>query len=143
MLLHNNEEVLVLVSTNDNWDKAAEILGIKGEAFFGGVENCDFSVTQLSELLSLGLTALDNKFNESPTVKTFLEIGTKAEAAGAAVTFSGFLESKYRHDARAVVDSIKITNFPDSANLIMEFSQAFHQADEFTTNAEVLRAWFD
>ena len=132
-----------MVSTNNNWNKAVEILGIKGEAFFGGVEKCDFTVAQLSELLSLGLTAPDDKFNESPTVKTFLEIGTQAEAAGATVTFSGFFESRFRPDARAVVDSIKITSFPDSANLIMEFSQAFHRADEFTTNAEVLRAWFD
>jgi len=132
-----------LESTNDNWDKAVEILGLKGETFFGGVERCDFTVAQLSKLLSLGLTALDYKFNESPTVKTFLEVGMQAEAVGATVTYGGFLESKGRPGARAVVDSIKITNFPDSAILIMEFSQAFHKADEFTTNAEVLRAWFD
>ena len=143
MIVRHNEEVYELVSMYDNWDKATEILGIKGKTFFGGVENCDFTVAQLFELLSLGLTALDYKFNESPTVKTFLEIGMQAEAVGATVTFSGFLESKDCPGARAVVDCIKITNFPDSVNLIMEFSQVFHQADEFTTNAEVLRAWFD
>ena len=116
---------------------------MKDKTFFGGVESCDFTVAQLSELLSLGLTALDHKFNQSATVETFLEIGKLAEAVGATVAFSGFLESKSRLDARVAVDGIKITSFPDSASLIMEFSQAFHRADEFTTNTEMLRAWFD
>jgi len=128
---------------NDRWDKAAEILNLKGKTFFGGVENCDFTVAQLFELLELDMTSLDFKFNQSPTVETFLEVGKLAEAVGATVSFSGFLESKGRPDARVVVSSITITRFPDSAGLIMKFSQAFHRADEFTTNREMLRAWFD
>ena len=132
-----------MIDMNDEWSKAVDILNLKGKEFLGGIESCDFTVAQLSELLDLGLTKLDYKFNDAPTVKTFLEVGKLAEVVGATVSFIGFLESKGRPSARAVVEGIKITNFPDSARLAMEFSQAFHQADEFITNKEMLRAWFD
>jgi len=131
------------VNMNNKWNKAAEILNLKGKTFFGGVENCDFSVAQLFELLDLDMTSLDFKFNQSPTVETFLEAGKLAEAAGATVSFIGFLESNYRPDARVTVTGIEITDVPDSASLIMDFAQTFHKADEFTTSAEILRAWFD
>lgn len=143
VIVCNGEEVYVLVSVSDNWDKAVDILGLKGKVFSGGIERCDFSVAQLSELVNLGLTKLDYSFNQSPMVEVFLEVGKQAEAFGATVTFIGFLESKGRPDAILTVEGIEITDFPDSASLIMEFSQAFHEADEFTTNAEMLRAWFD
>ena len=92
---------------------------------------------------ALSLTKLDHSFNQSPTVEVFLEVGKQAEVAGATVTFIGFLESNSRPDAGLAIEGIEITDFPDSATLIMSFSQAFHQADEFTANAEKLRAWFD
>jgi hypothetical protein len=132
-----------VANENDKWDKAAELLGLKDKTFFGGVEHCVFTVAQLTEVLGLGVTGLNYKFNQSPTVETFFEFGKKAEATGATVSFGGYLESKDRPDAILSVDEIKITNLPDSARLIMDFSQAFHKADEFTTNKEMLRAWFD
>ena len=55
----------------------------------------------------------------------------------------GFLESEYRSDTRLLIEGIKITNFPKSVDLIMSFAQTFHSADEFTSNHEILRAWYD
>ncbi|MCL1798190.1 MAG: hypothetical protein FWG23_00380 [Eggerthellaceae bacterium] len=132
-----------MASTNENWNRAVELLGLKDKTFFGGVEHCGFTVAQLSELITLGLSKPEHRFNWSPTVETFLEAGKKAEAAGAAVSFIGFLESNGRPDARVTITGIEITNVPDSASLIMDFAQIFHKADEFTTSAEILRAWFD
>jgi hypothetical protein len=136
-------ETMTTGSSNGQWDNAVEILGLKGKTFFGGVENCDFTVAQLSILLDIGMTTLDFKFNYAPTVETFYEFGKRAEADGATVTYIGFLESNGRPDARVLIDGVKVTNFPDSMSLILDFAQSFHKADEFTANSEALRAWFD
>lgn len=128
---------------NERWSKAAEILGLTGKKFFGGVENCDFTVAQLSALLDLSMTTPDFNANNKPTVGTFLEFGKRAETAGATVLFIGFLESDGRPDAGILVDGVEVTGFPDSASLILDFAQTFHKADEFTANSKLMRAWFD
>ena len=129
--------------TSKLWDSAAEMLGLKGKKFFGGTESCEFSLAILSRLLEIGFINPEQKFNYSPTVGTFYEFGKRASAFGAAVEYIGFLESKGRDTARLVIDGIKVTSIPDSARLIMDFSQTFNDADEFTANPELLRAWYD
>jgi len=62
---------------------------------------------------------------------------------GATLMFEGYLENKYRDGSRLIIEGIKVTHFPDSASLTMDFSQTFHESDEFTANAELLRAWYD
>ena len=42
-----------------------------------------------------------------------------------------------------IIEGVKVTDFNDSASLILDFAQAFHSADEFTANSELLRAWYD
>lgn len=84
-----------------------------------------------------------HKFNYSPSVEIFYEFGKRAEAYGASVEYIGFLEHNSRDNGRLVIDGIKVTAFPDSANLIMDFSQTFHDADEFTAKSNLLRAWYD
>ena len=128
---------------NGKWETVAEMLGISNKTFFGGVERCGFSVDILSRILDIGLAKLEFKFNNSPTVKTFFDFGQRAETYGATVEYIGFLESKYRKDAHLVVEGVKVTSFPDSASLVLDFSQTFHGADEFTANASLLRAWYD
>ena len=128
---------------NEQWDTAAELLGLKDKTFFGGVEDCEFTVVQLTHLLEIGFVSLSYKFNQSPTVETFYDFGKRAESYGATVTYEGFLESKARDNAHLVIDGIKVTNFSDSAELILDFSQTFHDADEFTANTGLLRAWYD
>ena len=128
---------------SEQWDTVAEILGVKEKTFFGGVERCEFSLKQLFGFIETGFIMPEYKFNSSPTVETFFEFGKRAEAYGASVEYMGFLESKSRDNARLVVEGNEVTSFPDSASLIMDFSQTFHDADEFTTNAELLRAWYD
>ena len=127
----------------EHWDTVAKVLGLKNKSFFGGVERCGFSVEQLSGFLDLGFIALEYKCNNTPTVEVFHEFGKRAEALGASIEYIGFLESEYRKDAKLIIEGIKVTNFHDSANLIMDFSQTFHEADEFTTEPELLRAWYD
>jgi hypothetical protein len=131
------------IKTNEQWDAAAEILGLKDKDFFGGVENCEFSVKQLSNLLNLGIIMPEQKYNDAPNVQTFYEYGKRAVEAGAAVEYIGFLESKFRNDSRVLIEGIKVTKFNNSTSLILDFSQSFHNADEFTANADLLRAWFD
>jgi len=128
---------------NEQWDMAAKMLGVKNKDFLGGVENCRFSVGQLSAILDLGIIKPAYKCNNSPTAETFYEFGKKAEESGASVEYIGFLESETRNDARLVIEGIEITKFPDLASLILDFSQTFHDADEFTSNSELLRAWYD
>ena len=125
------------------WEKVAEMLGINNNDFLGGIERCEFPLEKLTAALALGFITPDYKFNNSPTVKTFYEFGKRAEEYGATVEFIGYLESKYRNDARLIVDGVEITAFSDSASLILDFSQTFHDADEFTANSELLRAWYD
>jgi len=127
----------------DPWETIADMLGIKTKKFFGGVEDCEFSVDILSRTIDLGFAKPEFKFNNSPTVKTFLEFGQRAQIYGATVEYIGFLESKYRKDACLVVTGVKVTSFPDSASLVLDFSQTFHGADEFTANSTLLRAWYD
>jgi len=127
----------------EKWSTVAGILGLRKKEFFGGVEDCEVSVQNLSTIVDMGFTKPEQKFNYSPTINTFLEFGKKAEAIGATVEFIGFLESEYRTDARLLIEGIKITNFPKSVDLIMNFAQTFHSADEFTSNHEILRAWYD
>ena len=62
---------------------------------------------------------------------------------GAKVVLLGFLYSEYRENPLIVIEGIEITDFPDSANLIMEFAESFHDADEFTAKPGLLRAWYD
>ena len=132
-----------VTQTPENWKKVSNMLGIQDNDFLGGIERCEFSLEKLSAILELGFITLKHKFNNSPTVETFYEFGKRAEGYGATVDFLGFLESKYRKDARLVVEGVKVTSFSDSANLILDFSQTFHDADEFTANAVLLRAWYD
>ena len=128
---------------NEQWDFVAEILDIKGKSFFGGVERCEFSLFQLKHILDIGFISPEYTFNDSPKVATLFEFGKRAEAHGATVVYEGFLESKYRCGAQLVVVGVKVTNFPDSVRLILDFSQTFHAADEFTANPKLLRAWYD
>ena len=131
------------VESIEQWKTVADMLGIRTKEFAGGVESCGFSLDVLSRVLELGFIKPEYKFNDSPTVKTFLEFGQRAETFGATVEYIGFLESKYRKDACLVVTGVKVTSFPDSVGLVLDFSQTFHDADEFTTNASLLRAWYD
>jgi len=127
----------------DLWNEAADILNLKPKLFFGGVENCEFSLEQLTHIIDIGFLLLDFKFNNSPMVKEFYEFGKRANQLGATIIYIGFLESNYRADALLVITGIKITNFPDSMMLAMDFAQTFHKADEFTANPDLLRAWYD
>ncbi len=128
---------------NEQWDIAAEMLGVKDSDFFSGVVNCEFSFEQLSGLINLGIIRLEHKFNNSPAVEIFYEFGKRAAVCGAMVVYIGFLESKLRDNARLVIEGVKVTKFFDSSCLILDFAQTFHGADEFTANAELLRAWYD
>jgi hypothetical protein len=125
------------------WDTAAEILGLKGKEFFGGIERCEFTVEQLSGILGLSIAPPVHSCNGSPAVDAYFKFGKQAEESGATVRYIGFLESKSRKDAIAVIEGISITKFPNSASLILDFAQLFHSADEFTANAEQLYAWYD
>ena len=127
----------------EKWNTVADILGLRKNEFVGGVEHCEISVQNLSAILDMDFIKPEQRMNNSPTISTFLEFGKKAMIEGATVEYIGFLESVYRKDARLVIEGIKITNFPKSADLIMNFAQAFHGADEFTSNHEILRAWYD
>ena len=131
---NNNDEL---------WEKVAGMLGVVDSEFFGGPERCGILVDQLSYLLEIGYTRPEYKFNYSPSVETFLKFGKLAEEQGAKVVFLGFLYSKYRENPLIVIEGIEVTGFPDSASLIMEFSESFHDADEFTTKPGLLRAWYD
>jgi len=125
------------------WKQAAKLLGIDYYSTSLGVDRCRFPLELLPEVIELGFTSFDYKFNYAPTVSTFYEFGKRAVEQGATVHLEGFLESKYRKDARFVVEGIRVTDIPDSARLIMDFAQTFHDADEFTANPELLRAWYD
>ena len=138
-----NEKQKSCAKTPEQWETVAEILGLKDKAFIGGIESCEFSLEKLSYFLEIGFIRPKYKCNFSPTVETFYEFGKRAEAYGASVEYIGLLESKARDDARLLIDGIKVTRFPDSVKLIMDFSQTFHEADEFTTEPELLRAWYD
>jgi len=127
----------------EQWHTVADMLGVRTKAFYGGVENCGFSMDILSRILDLGFAKPEVKFNYSPTIKAFLDFGQRAEVCGATVEYIGFLESKYRKDACLVVTGVKVTSFPNSASLVLDFSKTFRDADEFTVSPELLRAWYD
>ena len=139
----SNKERTTELKNNEQWNLVAEMLGLKGHSFFGGIERCDFSVFQLNTILEMGFISPGYRFNNSPTVKTFFEFGKRAEAYGATVVYEGFLESKNRKGALLLIEGVRVTNFSDSVSLILDFSQTFHTADEFTANHELLRAWYD
>ena len=127
----------------EQWRKAADILGIRNSDFLGGIERCEFSVAQLTAILDLGFISLEHKYNYAPNVETFYNFGKRAEGYGATMAYEGFLENKYRDGSRLIIEGVRVTNFPDSASFVMDFSQTFHKADEFTSSAELLRAWYD
>ena len=138
-----NKRTTIEFKNNEQWNVVADMLGLKGNSFFGGVEDCEFSVFQLNTILEMGFISPGYRFNNSPTVKTFFEFGKRAEAYGATVVYEGFLESRYRANAQLVITGVRVTNFPDSVSLVLDFSQTFHTADEFTANRGLLRAWYD
>ena len=139
----HKKQIAVRSKINEQRSLVAEMLGLKGKSFFGGAEYCEFSVFQLNTFLEIGFISLEYMFNDSPTVETFFKFGKRAEAYGATVVYEGFLGSKFRNNARLVIEGVRVTNFPASASLILDFSQTFHTADEFTANHELLRAWYD
>ena len=142
-LTNTVQEANIDNNMQDQWNIVANMLGLKQKTFFGGVESCKFSVEELSSVLDMGFTKPEQKQNQAPTVETFFNFGKQAVASGAVVEYIGFLESKSRDDARLIIDGIKVTNFPESIDLILEFSQTFHGADEFTAKRDLLRAWYD
>ena len=125
------------------WEKVARMLGVADKEFFGGPERCDVTLEQLSYLIEIGYTWPECKFNYSPTVETFIKVGKRAEELGAKVVFLGLLYSKYRENPLISIEGIKVIDFPDSARLVMEFAEAFHDADEFIAKPGLLRAWYD
>jgi len=124
------------------WKQVAQLVCAENEDFYD-VERCLFSIDKLPAIMDLGFSSLVHRFNQSPTVGVFYEFGKRAVELGATVHFEAFLESRYRKDSRLVIEGIRVTNFPESAKLIMDFAQTFHHADEFTAKPELLRAWYD
>jgi len=125
------------------WKQVATLLGVENAEFLGSLERYIFSFNILPQVINLGFVSLAHKFNSAPTVEVFYEFGKRAVGYGATVHLEGFLESQYREDSRLVIEGIQVTNIPDSAKLVMDFAQTFHDANEFTTNSELLRAWYD
>ena len=138
-----NDKIESKTNTLEQWNMAAEMLGIKDKDFLGGIERCGFSLETLSALLEIGFILFEYKCNNTPTIKVFYEFGKRAEEHGATVEYMGFLESKYRDGASLIIEGVQVVNSLDSAALILDFSQTFHKADDFTANAELLRAWYD
>ena len=127
----------------EKWKAVAHMLGLRGKIFLGGVENCEFSLEKLSSILDFGFIERGFKYNYSPTVETYYEFGKRAVLSGASVEYFGILENEYRDDAMLIIEGVKVTDFINSASLILDFAQTFHSADEFTANSELLRAWYD
>ena len=124
------------------WKQVAKLVCAENQDFYD-VERCLFSIDKLPGIMDLGFSSLEHRFNQSPTVEVFFEFGKRAAEIGASVHFEAFLESRYRKDSRLVIEGVRVTNFPESAKLIMDFAQTFHSADEFTASPELLRAWYD
>jgi len=124
------------------WKQVAQLVCAENEDFYD-VERCLVSVDKLPAIIELGFSSLEHRFNQSPTVAVFYEFGKRAAEIGATVYLEAFLESRYRKDSRLVIEGVRVTNFPESAKLIMDFAQTFHRADEFTAKPKLLRAWYD
>lgn len=94
-------------------------------------------VEVMEKLISLDFVNLDEKFNNAPTIKTFVDFAKKYN-----VTFLGYAVSLDRKDYRFSVEGIEHHACPSREELI-DFINTFKKADEIIVKNDHLYCWYD
>ena len=109
------------------------------EKYTGGIRRFEnLSIDKLKKLEELNFIELNEKQNDSPTVKEFIEFMEKYQDYLA----MGYVVSIKRSDYRVSLDGIEKCSEALSDKEKAEFTELFSSADEFENSAEMY-AWFD
>lgn len=96
------------------------------------------TVETLQQLVDEKFADTEDNQNYAPTLGELLEYGKTHKG----VTFGGYAIEVARDDYRVSIDTID-QDFNEDANASIDFSNAFHAADEFTVAKESGHAWWD
>lgn len=109
------------------WERANDIKYIE-----------ELSIEQLKALEKEGLLDLEDSQNCSPTIKEFMEFMEEYPQVKA----HGYIVSPKRDDCRISLEGL-ICNENITDELLFQFANGFHSADEFEISKEFLRVWWD
>ena len=126
---------------NRDIEKRDEIIFGKYEpkSYQGGM--CRFenlSLEKLKQLVDLNFIRLEERQNDSPSVREFIEFMEKYSG----YTVMGYTISGDRRDYCVSLEGIEKDNYVDSGEEISEFINLFGGADDFDTY-HGMYAWFD
>lgn len=98
----------------------------------------ELSIEQLNALNKEGLLDLEEQQNYSPTIKEFIDFMSEFPQVKA----HGYIVSPQRDDCRISIEGL-ICNENITEELLFQFANGFHLADEFQVSKECLRVWWD
>ena len=98
----------------------------------------NLSLEKLKQLVDLNFISLEERQNDSPSVREFIEFMEKYSG----YTVMGYAISADRRDYRVSLEGIEKNNYVDSGEEISEFINLFGDADDFDTG-HGMYAWFD
>ncbi len=108
------------------------------KAYFGGCRSYRYLPVEIMEkLISLDFVNLDERFNDSPKIKVFVEFAKKYNA-----TFHGYTVSAERKDYRFSVEGIE-HNASLSKEELIDFINMFKKANTIKVKDDYLYCWFD
>lgn len=110
--------------------------------YHGGIRYFEkLDLATAASLLQKGYLSVDERQNNSPTVGEILEFCTTHELAKDWM-LHGYAVSRNRADTRVSIEGIDgIGSF--SVDTIIDFSQLFHDADEFHIDRTSVHCWYD
>lgn len=116
-----------------------EMLG--GVAYFGEGNYCKgkpITIDMAIQLVNDKYLDPDEYQNNSPSVSELMELCSKYPQ----VKMEGYVVSPKRDDCRVSIDGLICRN-DITEELITEFSNLCHDADDFYVGKDVLRSWWD
>ena len=124
---------------NRNQERRDEILGIKGERFFGGCETINhLTLKQLEQLIEEDFIELEECQNDSPTINDFYNLMKQHPE----VCAHGYAVEVKRRDYRITLEGLRYTGLV-SPQLAAAFTKLCRHADEFELDENYLYSWWD
>lgn len=117
-----------------------KIMGIKADYEYSETHDFDKMTREtFKKLLENGFIDLDECYNNSPPIGEYKELLERYK--GEKIYLHGYIVSPERSDYGLIVEGIEA--FSTDKEFIIEFSNLFHDADEFECKDGYQRCWYD
>ena len=120
-------------------NKIAKILNLPQNEFI----RFDLKPSDLFRLRELGYINLEQRQNDSPSIKEFMDFVLDNFLCDFSCHFEAYLVPDFREDARLSIEGIVIDLKQVPVQAAENFYKQFIKADEYETSENNLRAWWD